>query len=61
MPLFPEKGETWSFRGGLGNKVLRQVKNEEGVIYERVDPTEDWTVMDTSKVLERMLKSMGFM
>ncbi len=55
MPLFPEKGETWDFRGGIGNKILKQIKNEDGIIYERNSPQDNWVIMDTTKVFERML------
>ena len=58
-PPLPLDGETYTAKGGAGNKILKQVKNEKGIYYERENPQHDWTVMDVTKVLERMLDSIG--
>lgn len=47
--LFPDEGECISYRGGKGNGILKEVKKENGVIYERNNPTEPWMVADINK------------
>ena len=36
--ILPEPGEQFDFRGGLGNKIHKQIKNVDGIIYERENP-----------------------
>lgn len=51
--LIPEEGETFTFRGGLGNKVAVQTKKENGKYYKRFSEDEEWQDDDPhAKMLE---------
>lgn len=54
MKLLPEDGEQFDFRSGLGNKIIKQVRNDEGKFYERSNPDEEWKPYDISEMLERI-------
>jgi hypothetical protein len=40
--LLPEEGQTFSIKGGLGNKTLRQKKKEDGMYYVRDNEECEW-------------------
>ena len=52
--LLPREGEQLDIRGGLGNAMLKQLKNENGVIYERKDSTDNWKKVDMIELLNRL-------
>lgn len=52
--LLPREGEQLDIRGGLGNAMLKQLKNENGVIYERKDSTDNWKKVDIIELLDRL-------
>lgn len=52
--LLPKEGEQFDIRGGLGNAMLKQLKNENGVIYERKDSTDNWKKVDIIELLNRI-------
>ncbi len=54
MKLLPDEGEQFEFRGGLGNKILKQIKNDDGKYYERNSPNEEWKPYDLWGMYERV-------
>ena len=54
MQMLPEDGEMFSFRGGVGNKILKQLKNENGILYKRDSSYDEWQVEDMEKLFNRM-------
>jgi hypothetical protein len=55
MKLLPDNGDQFDFRGGIGNKILKQIKNEDGKYFERDNPQEEWKLYDLSGLLKRVL------
>jgi hypothetical protein len=59
MKLFPDEGECFTYRGGKGNKILKEVKKENGIIYERYNTDEYWVEIDIWKYYLRLKKMLG--
>jgi len=59
MKLLPDDGEQFDFRGGIGNKILKQIKNENGKYYERNNPNEEWTLYNISEMFKRIKNVLG--
>lgn len=55
MQLFPEEGEHFEIRGGYGNAIRKELKREDGIIYERDNPKCEWNKYDMGAALNRML------
>lgn len=55
MKLLPDDGDQFDFRGGIGNKIIKQIKNEDGKYFERNNPQEEWNSYDISSLLQRVL------
>jgi len=50
--MLPNRNEELTIRGGLGNKILQQIKNENDEYYIRNNPTEEWRLLSNLEILE---------
>ena len=55
MKFLPDEGEMFSISGGLGNGVIKQLKKEDGVYYERNSIKDEWSKFDLGVMYERMM------
>jgi hypothetical protein len=55
MKFLPDKNEQFDFRGGIGNKIIKQIKNEDGKFFERDNSNEEWKVLNIAKVCRTIL------
>lgn len=58
MKFFPEENEQFDIRGGLGNSILKQLKCEEGIIYERDNPNDKWGKSNMEEYMNRFFKML---
>ena len=59
MQLLPNEGETFDICGGRGNKILKQVKKEDGKYYERNNVDDEWTPFDLLTAWNRLKNMLG--
>lgn len=54
--FLPKENETITFKGGVGNQTLKQMKNENGDIYQRNNSSENWQLIPKEEILENINK-----